>query len=378
MPVEKVLVVGGGLAGMTLATALARTGVRAEIVEISQQWSALGVGISLQGPTLRALKTLGALGACVERGFGYSSVITCDVAGKVTGQVDLPKLNGPDYPATLGILRPILNAILVEGVEVAGVPVGFGVTVQSIEYEADQVAVTLTDGSRGRYDLVVGADGANSKMRELLFGAAVRPEMTGQAVWRATVPRPPEVRARYSFYGPRNKCGFNPVSQREMYVYLVENMSPERRHNPRIPDDKLVATMHEQLEDFGGLVAEARAHIQDPARIVYRPIGSLLLPRPWHRGRVLLMGDAAHTATPQLPSGAGIAIEDAIVLAELLSQGLDAPAFFDTFMTRRFERCRMVVENSRQLGEWEKTPDAPDADPVGLMNRSFAALAEPV
>jgi 2-polyprenyl-6-methoxyphenol hydroxylase-like FAD-dependent oxidoreductase len=68
MPIEKVLVVGGGLAGMTLATALARKGVRAEIVEISQQWSALGVGISVQGPTLRALKTVGALDACVERG----------------------------------------------------------------------------------------------------------------------------------------------------------------------------------------------------------------------------------------------------------------------------------------------------------------------
>src|SRR6516164_896002 len=107
MPVEKVLVVGGGLAGMTLATALARTGVGSEIVEISPRWSALGVGISLQGPTLRALKTIGALDACVERGFGYSSVITCDAAGKVIGRVELPKLNGPDYPATLGIMRPI-------------------------------------------------------------------------------------------------------------------------------------------------------------------------------------------------------------------------------------------------------------------------------
>jgi flavin-dependent dehydrogenase len=144
MSIEKVLVVGGGLAGMTLATALARKGVRAGIVEISQQWFALGVGISVQGPTLRALKTVGALDACVERGFGYSSVITCDTAGNVTARVELPKLNGPDYPATLGIMRPILNDILIEGVEAAGVPVGFGVTVQSIEQEADQVAVKLT------------------------------------------------------------------------------------------------------------------------------------------------------------------------------------------------------------------------------------------
>src|SRR5262249_34809877 len=170
-----------------------------------------------------------------------------------------------DYPATLGIMRPILNDVLVEGVEAAGGPVRFGIAEKSIEHEADQVAVKFTEGSCGRYDFVVGADGANSRIRGWLFGAGPRPEMTGQAVWRATVPRPPEVRARYSFYGPRNKCGFNPVSQREMYVYLVENMSPERRNNPRIPDERLVASMHEQLEDFGGRVAEARGYIQDPA-----------------------------------------------------------------------------------------------------------------
>src|SRR5262249_50930854 len=196
MPVEKVLIVGGGLAGMTLATALARPGVRAEIVEISQQWSALGVGISLQGPTLRALNTIAALDTCIERGFGYSSVITCDAAGKITGRVELLKLNGPDYPATIGIMRPILNDILVEGIEAAQVPVRFGVTVQSIEHEADQVAVKLTDGSRGRYDLVVGADGTNSKMRAVVFGPAVRPEVTGQAVGRDTTAGPPRHRGR--------------------------------------------------------------------------------------------------------------------------------------------------------------------------------------
>src|SRR5262245_59560008 len=125
MPIEKVLVVGGGLAGMTLATALARKGVQAEIVEISQQWSALRVGSWVQVPQQRARTPIGALAACVERGFGYSAVIPCDAAGKVTGRVELPKLNGPDYPATLGIMRPILNDILIEGVEAAGVPVGF-------------------------------------------------------------------------------------------------------------------------------------------------------------------------------------------------------------------------------------------------------------
>jgi 2-polyprenyl-6-methoxyphenol hydroxylase-like FAD-dependent oxidoreductase len=98
------------------------------------------------------------------------------------------------------------------------------------------------------------------------------------------------------------------------------------------------------------------------------------MPAPWHRGRVVLIGDAAHTAPPQLASGATIAIEDAIVLSEILLKD----ARLDDFTARRFERCRIVVENSRQLGEWEKTPELPGADPTTLISASMRALAAPI
>ena len=254
------------------------------------------------------------------------------------------------------------------------VPVQLGVTVSSYTEDGDRVDVRFSDGGQGSYDLVVGADGANSKIREMLFGPELKADYTGQAVWRATVGRPPEVEARHSYFGPRNKAGFNPVSRELMYVYLVQNL-PEWR---RLPDDRLAHVMREQLSDFGGHLARARDEITDPREIVYRPIGSLIMPPPWYRGRVLLIGDAAHTATPHMAAGAGLAIEDSVVLAELLTSELPLVAVLDEFMTRRFERCRMTVENSRQLGEWEKTPDAPDADPVGVFDTSIRMLAQPI
>jgi 2-polyprenyl-6-methoxyphenol hydroxylase-like FAD-dependent oxidoreductase len=369
-----VLIVGGGMAGMTLAIALRRSGVTSEIVEIDPRWTALGVGIALQGPTLRALRTIGLLDECVASGFGYSYFKACDAAGNVTGTVDLPRLNGPNYPASMGVMRQQLHALLQRAVHAAEVGVRRGVTVTSFEQSPDGVAVQFGDGTTGTYDLVVGADGANSKIRDLLFGTASRPRYTGQAVWRATVSRPPEVQARFSFFGPRNKAGFNPVSDDQMYVYLVQNL-PEF---VRLTDPQLIEVMLEQLTDFGGLIAAARAEISDPSAIVYRPITSHVLPSPWYRGRVLLIGDAAHTATPHMASGAGIAIEDAIVLAELLHSEQSLPLALEKFMTRRYERCRMVVESSFQLGEWEKTPDATGSDPVGLLNKSMQALAQPI
>lgn len=366
----KVLVVGAGLSGMVLATALKRAGADVDLIELHLKWDVLGVGISVQGPALRALKSIGLLERCITAGFGYSQVVNCDSNGNVEGVVELPRLNGPQYPSCVGMMRPALHEVIAAALHEAGVAPRFGLTVRAL---APTGEVEFSDGKSGHYDAVVGADGASSRVRELLFGADRRPQYTGQAVWRAMVPKPAEVKARHAYYGPRHKAGFNPVSQAEMYIYLVQNV----QGNPRLESDRWPAVMQELLTDFGGHIGEVRSSITDPKRIVYRPVSSLLLPAPWHKGRVVLIGDAAHTAPPQLASGATIAIEDSIVLAELLSS-MPPEAAFERFMQRRFERCRIVVENSWQLGEWEKTPDMPGANPTALIQESMKTLAAPI
>ncbi len=332
-----------------------------------------GVGIALQGAALRALRSVGLLDECVRRGFGYSHFIACDAQGNVTGRVDMPLLNGPDYPATIGIMRQELHNLLKEAMARAGVPARLGTTVTSLEQHDNGVTAVFTDGTRARYDLVVGADGAFSKVRELTFGST-NPQYTGQAVWRITVARPKEVQARHSFFGKLNKSGFNPVSETQMYIYIVQNL-PEF---VRLTEDELPKVMHQQLAEFGGLLGVARDSVKDVSDIVYRPIHSQILPPPWHRGRVMLIGDAAHTTTPHLASGAGIAVEDSVVLAEELSAANDVAQALSTFMARRYERCRLIVQNSHTLGEWEKQPNTPGADPIGLMNQSYRALALPI
>jgi 2-polyprenyl-6-methoxyphenol hydroxylase-like FAD-dependent oxidoreductase len=375
MPAARnILIVGGGIAGMTLAIALRRAAIACEVVEITPHWTVPGVGISLQGATLRALGTLGLLEPCVSQGFGYSHFLACDAQGNVTGTVDLPRLNGPDSPATIGIMRQILHDVLKDAMARTDVPVRLGVTIASLRQDGNGVSVAFTDGTHRRYDLVVGADGAFSKVRELVFGPDASPHYTGQAVWRITVARPPKVTARHSFFGRRNKSGFNPVSQSQMYIYIVQNL-PEF---VRLSDAELPRIMHEQLADFGGLLGVARDSVRDVGDIVYRPVHSHILPPPWYRGRVVLIGDAAHTTTPHLASGAGIAVEDSVVLAQELAAASDLSAALAKFMHRRYARCRLIVENSHTLGEWEKDPAAPGADPIALIAASYKALAEPI
>jgi 2-polyprenyl-6-methoxyphenol hydroxylase-like FAD-dependent oxidoreductase len=251
--------------------------------------------------------------------------------------------------------------------------VRLGVTVTALEQTPGGVDVRFSDGTSATYGLVVGADGIQSKVRALAFGEGIDARFTAQAVWRATVPRPPAVDSLYQFYGPRNKMGFNPVSRELMYVFLVENAEQPRRW----PQEQLPGLMRDLLADFGGLAAEARDHIVDPERVLQRPIRAVLVPAPWHRGRVVLIGDAVHAAPSHLASGGAVAIEDAMVLAETLEADEAIDDLLTAFCERRFDRCRLVVDNSIRLGEWEKYPDDPDAEPAGVMNESYAALAQP-
>jgi 2-polyprenyl-6-methoxyphenol hydroxylase-like FAD-dependent oxidoreductase len=158
-----------------------------------------------------------------------------------------------------------------------------------------------------------------------------------------------------------------------MYIYFVQNLQGP----VRLADEDLVPTLRELLSDFGGVLAKARDEIVDPKAIAYRPITSLIMPPPWYRGRVLLIGDAVHTTTPHMAAGAGIAVEDSVVLAELLASGSLLADVLHTFMARRYERCRLVVENSFQLGEWEKTPNAPGANPIPVEQETIRTLAQP-
>jgi 2-polyprenyl-6-methoxyphenol hydroxylase-like FAD-dependent oxidoreductase len=363
---------------MSLAVALRDSDIRVDIVEANAQWTALGMGISLTGPTCRALRSLELLDRCVAAGFGVTRIGRIEPdAFEVTYSGEAPRLAGAAYPASLGIMRPAFHRILVEASRDAGANVRLGVSVARLEQTPKSVHVTFTDGSIESYDLVVGADGINSVVRQLVWGAGIAPLFTGQSVWRITVPRQPEVEAIVTVQGGRNaNIGFNPVSAEQMYVFIVQN-TPEK---VRLPDEPSVsaALARQQLEGYGGLVARAREQITKDSQVVMRPIEVILVPPAWYRGRVLLIGDAAHATTPHTASGAGLAIEDAVVLGELLRAATPLDQMLEDFMVRRYERCRLVVENSVQVGEWQKHPERSVTNPAQLLQELRELLAQPI
>jgi 2-polyprenyl-6-methoxyphenol hydroxylase-like FAD-dependent oxidoreductase len=350
--VNNVLVVGAGLAGAGVAIHLAAKGVAVDLLEIKPEVAALGSGITLQGNALRELKSLGVWDQVQEHGYAFDTtgIRAPDPNGTVVAEVSDAKTGGPDLPAVMGMPRPELATILVDRATAVGVKVRLGTTFTELSQDENGVDVTFADGSTGRYDLVVAADGLRSWTRRAL-GINLETKSVGMGIWRAFGPRPASVTRTDLYYGgPSYIAGYCPTGENSLYAYIVEDAQDRSSLTP----EEQLATMKQLSQAYHGPWDEIRETLTDPSRVNYTWFETHVLDVPWNRGRVVLIGDAAHTCPPTIAQGGAMALEDAVVLAELLTERdtLDQD-LWDAFHARRFERAKTVVDASNQLAQWQ-------------------------
>ncbi|NOW48899.1 2-polyprenyl-6-methoxyphenol hydroxylase-like FAD-dependent oxidoreductase [Novosphingobium sp. SG751A] len=370
----RALIVGGGIGGMSCAITLRGLGVEVDLIDLDPQWRVYGAGITITRPSWRAFRRLGVLDELMEVGFGGDGIQICNAQGEHIGRVDDPDMQGEDLPGSGGIMRPELHRVLSSRVLSLGANVRLGLTVNALQTVGDAVNARLSDGTADTYDLVIGADGLFSGVRKLILPDAPAPTYTGQSIWRLFAPRPANIDRRHFFLGGKHKVGLSPVSSTHLYLFLPET-TPRRGI---IPDRELHLHLRELLQGYAGPLVELREGLSESSPIVLRPLEAFLMPPPWHNGRVLLVGDAAHPTTPHLASGAGMAVEDAIVLGEELAAAQhDVPAAFAAFTRRRWDRCRAVVENSIEIGRREQA-GRPAAEQTELIAKTLALMAKPL
>jgi 2-polyprenyl-6-methoxyphenol hydroxylase-like FAD-dependent oxidoreductase len=367
----RVLIIGGGIGGMAATLALSRVGAQVELIDRDPDWRVYGTGLTITGPTLRAFRALGLLEAIAQDGFFMRGQRIFSFDGTpITEQAVVPMEAG--LPTAGGIMRPKLHQILSSAVRKSGVDVRLGLTADRFEDVPSGVQVTFSDGAQRLYDLVVAADGIYSSTRQRLFPDAIAPVYSGQMSWRVVVPRRAE--DALFFFGNRVICGIIPCSKAESYCFVLE---PEAE-GVRIAEAHHVEYLRNLIAPHGGAMAEIREGLGPASSIVQRPFEYALQPSPWYRRRVVLIGDAAHSTTAHLASGAGIAVEDALVLAEELqrSRGVIETAL-PAFMQRRFERCRFAVETRVAIGRMQLSQAPPEQ--IGmLMGKAMQRLAEPI
>lgn len=371
MKLDSVLIIGGGIGGLTAAIALRRKGFPVEIIERDAEWTVYGVGIIQQFNVLRAMASIDMLDAYMSAAYGFDRTRIFSPGGLIA-DFDAPRLAGEEYPSNVGIKRPALQKVLAEGAEKAGTRIRLGVTVEEMTDDGEGVDVRFSDGTSGRYDIVIGADGVFSGTRERILPEAPKPRYTGQWVWRYNFPQIEDLAGIDFFVGPCN-AGLVPIGDDTMYMFLLS----QEEEGYWQPVEGAAEAMRSRARMAPPVIEKLIADVTDDTGVVGRPLEVIFLDGDWHKGRVVLLGDAVHAATPHLAQGAGMAIEDAIVLAEELEARDSPDAAFTAYRARRFERAKFVAENSIRIGDMQMGK-LPSFDVGEVQGRAMGLLAQPI
>jgi 2-polyprenyl-6-methoxyphenol hydroxylase-like FAD-dependent oxidoreductase len=341
----RILIVGGGLGGLALARALHQRGLAADVVERAARWEPGGTGLYLPANGVRALRRLGLDDAVRGRGCVIPRQRMLDHRGRLLLDVGLDEIWG-ESGICLAVSRNDLHEVLR-----AGTAIRLGTTVETVREETAAVRVRLSDGSTGDYDLVVGADGIHSTMRRLVFDD-VPPWHVGQVSWRMMVQGGPPITAWTVMLGRGRAFLLVPIGQGRLYCYADVN-APDGGD----PTAGAFPRFVELFGDFGGPAADVLGRLSPTDERYFSAIEEVA-PRPWVKGRVLLIGDAAHATSPNMAQGAAMAMEDALVLAELLASGQPVATCLAAYTARRAPRVRWVQEQTHRRDRTRNLPTA--------------------
>ncbi len=337
------MIIGGGISGLVLATLLQRSGVSATIVEKQAEWTQKGSGIHLYSNALRALDRIGVAHEIVSSGSAHDFYEYADPDDIHRVRVRYPRLAGDDLPALATITRQDLHDILLQSASDCGVEIRLGSTVERFEERKDHAIVTTNVGRQGRFDLVVAADGIYSSMRDRYLGHN-QPVYSGQVILRALLARHDNsIDPKIMFAGVGMMFGIIPVNADQ--IYMIAGMpDPERT---RHPNGVLHTLLHDRFGPvFGGLAPFYLEQIDDARQVTYTAIEMIDQPAPWNNGRLIFIGDAVHASPPYLAQGAAMAIEDAVVLGELIASGIAHDEVAAQFMLRRWPRAQFIRKTS--------------------------------
>jgi 2-polyprenyl-6-methoxyphenol hydroxylase-like FAD-dependent oxidoreductase len=369
----RVLIVGAGVGGLALAGRLTAVGGEVEVVEKSPTFGA-GTGIYLPGNAVRAMRDLGVddrviAGGQVNRRRRYLSS-----DGKTLFEIDVEGF-WRDVAPPIGVHRSRLHEALFDHAE--GASIKMGTTVSALTQDGSMVRADFSDGRQGDYDLVVGADGVHSMVRQLVFGqGAERSASLGAVSWRGVVTNNSDIDAWTVWTGRESVLLTVPIDFDRIYVFA--STSSDLRAGDRWRAEHMSALFDEFVSPVTDVVKSLNAAPED---IFFSSLEEVDQ-SPWHRGRVVLIGDAAHAMAPTMAQGAALAMEDALVLSELLTSGSDPEWATQAFEERRRPRVEWVREHTERQASLLRLPFAVrnlSARLIGrrLWERSFSLLRSP-
>jgi 2-polyprenyl-6-methoxyphenol hydroxylase-like FAD-dependent oxidoreductase len=358
------MIAGGGLGGLCAAVALYRNGWEVCVFEQAATLEPVGAGITLWPNALRALDRIGVGEAAREHAHlsGQSGVRTPD--GTWLSRSDLGQAVQTRFGDPLVLLhRAELAQLLVEQLPFGAVQAA--TRVLGVHVGADAVPATLiTEHGENEADLVVAADGIRSVLRGFLYPQHPGPSYAGYTAWRMVVPAQADFEIGFETWGTEGRrFAVLPLDHERFYCYATATAEPGRQ-----ADDEQ-AELLRLFGDWHEPIPQIIAALQ-PGELLHQDVEELVEPLPtFDRGRVALLGDAAHAMTPNLGQGGGMAIEDAVVLASLLGEDNPVVPALHEYTAQRLPRTTTVARRSRRAGRMNSAPYGAQLLAARLMGR---------
>jgi len=343
MRTEKILIVGGGIAGLAAARVLSTKGFSPTLIEKTDEWRPTGGGIYVPGNGVAALDEIGLGKAAREKGFVIDHRHIMSAKGRRLLRLDLEKVWGRPAPC-LGILRRDLHDILLDGLD--NIDVRFGTTISNLQQDSSTVDVTFQNGNLEKFDLVIGADGLHSSIRELTQGATPM-RRVGDLCCRFVINRPKDLTDWTLYAGKKSQFLIVPMSNSEAYVYVGRQ--------PRAGEIFTEKNFLEYFMDFPEPVSSILGSV-DKSSLIWSSLDELSPLEKWGEKRIVLMGDAAHGMPPFMAQGASLALEDALVLGDMLTQTDNWSNAADILTENRKERVSWALSRNRRREKLTNLP----------------------
>lgn len=338
----RVIIVGGGVGGITTAIALKQRGIDVEVYERTPELKEVGAGVSLWPNALKALHQLGMKATLDAMSFVSQHAAVRAAAGTILSRTSAHGfVRRFGLPVTVFHRAELLNALLHAA---HGVPIHLGHECQDIEQDAHGVTIHFAGGTTAKGDLLVGADGLRSVVRERLrIPGELR--YAGYPAWRGIAPFETTGLIGGETLGCGARFGLVPIGRDRVYWYATEKAPAGQRETPAAAKARLCNVYNGWHQPIPAIIDDT-----DASTILRNDIYDRDPVDQWGSGRVTLLGDAAHPMTPNLGQGACQAIEDALVLARCVADGSGA-ASLRRYESERILRTASVVKGSRRIGQ---------------------------
>ncbi|WP_416967568.1 FAD-dependent monooxygenase [Streptomyces sp. 4F14] len=352
MNTRSAALIGCGIAGPVLALFLQKAGIEAVIYEAGDEpRDEAGAFLNLAPNGLAVLDTLGIRGDVEQYGSATTSTAFLNHHGKKLGE----------NPAeTLLLKRGLLNKGLREAAVKRGIRIEYGKFFEAVAETDDGVLIRFADGSTAEADILIGCDGIHSRTRYTVMPEAPRPEYTGvigtAGYTRSRDAAPADGVMRMSFCY-KGFFGYQTIPGGEVYWFenYHEPVEPGRGETERTSHDewqKRLLLRHRKDHHPVSAIIDST-----PGGIIGYPIYDMMTLPTWHRGKVCLVGDAAHATSPHVGQGASMAMEDAIVLAKCLRDLPTPQRAFAAFQAIRQDRVEKIIKEGRRTGNQKAAPN---------------------